>query len=224
MNHTKWTSIVALASACTLAMPAVAATPGFYLSAAAGTTGEDPRSNGTNFANSQGIVHVDPVSVQVDDGGTGWGVGLGYRVNDYLAGELEYEEFGTTHVTEHYSVPNLSPIPFPTTLDLSYSSQVTGPVLSVLGTLPVGHGFELFVRAGALFASREFRVGGTIVFNPRDQKFADTVWVAGAGASWSFAERWALRAEYQQTDTLQKTLATGTTRVTRASLSAIYRF
>ena len=220
----KWRSIVASSLICLLASRAQAGEPGFYLVASAGTGDENPKSNGTNFGSFQGIIHVDPDRVVVNDGSFAWGVGLGYRINDYLAGEVEYADFGTTDVREHYSVPNPGPTPFPFEVDLLYSSKVTGPALSVLGTLPVGRSLELFLRGGALFASREYSMGGQLTFAGQEQKFASTVWVAGAGASWSFAERWGVRAEYQQTGSLDKSLITGETKVKRIALSALYRF
>lgn len=96
-------------------------------------------------------------------------------------------------------------------------------MLSVLGTLPVGQGFELFLRGGALFASREYSVGGQAVFLSRgqQQKFASTVWVAGAGATWSFVQRFGIRAEFEQTGALDETIVTGETRLKRISLSAL---
>jgi OmpA-OmpF porin, OOP family len=224
VTRMKWISIVASSLSCLLATQAQATDPGFYLSVTGGTGDENPKSNGLNFGNSLGIVHADPDRVEVDDGSLAWGIGLGYRINRYLAGEVEYADFGTTNVHEHYSVPNVGPIPFPAEFDLLYSSKVTGPVLSVLGTLPVGQDFELFLRGGALFASREYSVGGQITFSGQDQKFASTVWLVGAGGTWSFAQRWSVRAEYQQSDSLDETLATGETRVKRISLSAIYKF
>jgi opacity protein-like surface antigen len=177
--------------------------------------------HGINFASPPGVIHVDPDEIEVKDGSFAWGIGLGYRINDYLAGEVEYADFGNTDVREHYTLPNQG-LPFPSELDLAYSSRITGPVISVVGTLPVGQSFELFLRGGALFASREYSLGGQL--GEQHQKFASTVWVAGAGVTWSFAERWGVRAEYQRTGVLDETLVTGDTRVTRFSLSALYKF
>jgi opacity protein-like surface antigen len=216
----KWNSMIA--ASLLFATLAQAGEPGFYLAATGGMGDENPKSNGINFGNSQGVIHIDPDQVEINDGSFAWGVALGYRINDYLSGEVEYADFGNTDVHEHYTVPNPGPIPFPSEFDLDYSSRVTGPVLSIVGTLPVGRSFELLLRGGALFASREYTVNGQ--FGGQQQKFASTVWVAGAGAAWSFAERWGVRAEYQRTGALEETLVTGETRVTRISLSALYRF
>jgi len=222
MNRMTGFSGIAWALACLAAFPAMAADPGFYVTASLGRGGEDPTSNGTNISNLQGIVHVDPDRVAVDDGDLAWSVGLGYRINRYLAGEVEYVDFGTTDIREHYELGS-APFPFPTELDLQFSSQVTGPVLSVLGTLPVGDRFEVFLRGGALFASRDYSVGGSISFGQRE-KLASTVWLAGAGVTWSVAPRWGLRAEYQQSGELDDSLISGETKVDRLAVSALFRF
>ena len=220
----KWSSIAAALLMGSLAGHANAAERGFYVTATAGTGDENPNSAGINFGNSLGIVHIQPHQVEVDDGSFAWGVGLGYRINAYLAGEVEYVDFGTTDIHEHYTLPAPIPVPTPVEVERSYSSKVTGPVLSLLGTLPVGQNFELFLRGGALFAAREYKVGGQISFSGQNQTFASTVWLAGAGASWSFAKRWGIRAEYQQSGSLDETPVTGETKVKRLSLSALYRF
>jgi hypothetical protein len=204
---------------CLFAAGAGAAEPGFYVAASLGTGVEDPESAGANFGNSLGVFHVEPDQVDVDTGKLAWSVGLGYRVNKYLSGEVEYVDFGTTDVAEHYTVDNIgAPVPFPTEFTLNYSSHVTGPALSLLGTLPMGRDFELFLRGGAFFGSREFKTGfGT------NAKFASTVWLAGAGVTWSFAKRWAIRAEYQQIGKLDESLVSGETEQQRMSLSALFR-
>lgn len=220
MNCKTWSLSVSAAVLCLTATCAGAAEPGFYVAASLGLGVEDPKSAGTNVGNSMGIFHVDADQIDVDDGKLAWSVGLGYRVNKYLAGEVEYIDFGTTEVTEHYSVDNTSlPFPFPTVFTLNYSSNVTGPALSLLGMLPVGENFELFLRGGALFGSREFKTG----FGALEEKFSRTVWLAGAGVTWSFAKRWAIRAEYQQIGKLGESFVSGETELQRMSLSALFR-
>jgi hypothetical protein len=221
MNHKTWMLVFSVALAGGVAARADAAEPGFYLSASLGQADENPESVGTNVGNSLGIFHVDPQSVRIDDGSVAWGVGVGYRINRYVAAEVEYIDFGATDVVEHYSVPNMGPIPFPTTFDKEYSSTVAGPAMSVLGTLPLGDHVELFVRGGALFASRHIEIGG---FGTFDEKFASTVWIAGAGVGWSFAQHWGVRAEYQLTDRFDETIVAGETRVKRMSLGVLFRF
>jgi opacity protein-like surface antigen len=221
MKFMTWRSSLSAAVLCLFAARAGAADSGFYVAASVGMGDENPASAGANFGNSQGIFHAEPDSIDVDDGDLAWGVALGYRVNEYLAAEVEYIDFGTTDVVEHYSVdiPGGAPIPFPGVFDLDYSSNVTGPALSLLGTLPVSGNFELFLRGGALFSSRNYKTG----FGGLDENFSSTVWLAGAGVTWSFAKRWAIRAEYQQTGEISETFVSGETSLKRMALSALFR-
>jgi opacity protein-like surface antigen len=220
MNHKTWCLNIFAALLCLSSACASASEPGFYVTGSLGTGDEDPKSDGTNIATSLFIFRIDPDQVTVDDGDLAWSVGLGYRVNKYLSGELEYIDFGTTNVAEHYTVdaPGQS-FPGPAEFTLNYSSNVTGPALSLLGTLPVGENFELFLRGGALFGSRDYAVKQGAL----DEKFSRTVWLAGAGVTWSFATRWAIRAEYQQTGTLSESIVSGETQLKRISLSALFK-
>lgn len=220
MNSKPATLSISAAMLCLFATGASTAEPGFYVTASLGQGDENPKSTGANFTNSQGVFHAEPESVDIDDGDFAWSVGLGYRINRYLAAEVEYIDFGTTDVIEHYDVDTPgAPVPFPAIFDLDYSSHVTGPALSLLGTLPVGQNFELFVRGGALFAGREFEIG----FGGLNENFSSTVWLAGAGVTWSFAKRWAIRAEYQQTGELSESLISGETSLKRMSLTALFK-
>lgn len=216
-------SLFATALAALLTTTAHAADSGFYAVASLGAGEEDPKSRGTLVGTPQGLIEVQPDSVKSDDGGLAWGVGLGYRINTHVSGELEYMDFGATDVDEHYTLQGLPP-PFPSQLDVLYSSKLTGLAVSVLGTLPLGHDFELFGRGGVLFASREYSQNGTIRLQDGDQKYADEVWIAGVGGSWSFATRWTARAEFLQSGTFAKTIATGDTKFRRVTLSLLYRF
>jgi opacity protein-like surface antigen len=214
-----WNLRVAAVVMCLQAPLSSAVEPGFYVTASLGIGGEDPKSAGANFGNSLGIIHLDPDQVDVDDGKLAFSVGLGYRINRYLAGEVEYVDFGSTKITEHYTLPDSIPVPFPTVFTLDQSSNVTGPVLSLLGTLPVSENFELFLRGGVLFGSREIKVGLAAM----DEKFSSTVWLAGIGATWSFTKRWAIRAEYQQSGKLSESFIAGETSVQKMSLSALFK-
>lgn len=53
--------------------------------------------------------------------------------------------------------------------------------------------------------------------------------MAGAGAQWSFASRWAARLEYQLTDTIDRErrilpVPAGTTRIEQVALSVLFDF
>lgn len=228
--------LAALATlASTLTVPALAAEPGFYVSASLGHAEEDPKSNGTLIGIGlfpTSLQRVYPTRVEVDDSDVAWGATVGYRINPYVAAELEYVDFGTADISEHYDLATILPtliggpvgtpvLISPADLTRTFSSRIKGPALSVLGTLPVGKNWDLFLRAGALFADRTVGVGQSIGIG--DNTFGSTVWLAGAGVDWSVANRWAVRAEYQRTGKLDGNFLIGGTELERISLSVLFR-
>ncbi len=223
MNRKTWILIASATLTSISATPALAADPGFYLTVAVGQAEEDPRSIGTNIAFGfppTAIQHIDPDRVDVDESGVAWSVAMGYRLNPYVAVEVEYMDFGTTDISEHYDLgPPVIP-PFPSEFTRMYSSKVTGPALSLLGSVPVGKGFDMFLRAGVLFADRELEFAQSVGL---DDTFGSTVWLAGAGVNWSFASRWAIRAEYQRTGKLEETFLAGETEMEQMSFSVLFR-
>jgi opacity protein-like surface antigen len=207
------------------ATPAPAAETGFYLTAGAGRAEEDPgKSNGINISFGlppAGIRHIEPDSVEVDSGDVAWSIGAGYKFTKHFAAELEYLDLGTTDYTERYTFDS----PFPVdsgVLTHNYSSSMTGLSVSALGLLPVGKGFELFLRGGALFADREVQI--PLALGSGDNTFGDTVWLAGAGVDWNLNDRWALRAEYQRTGEFESTLSAGEAAAESLSLRVRFGF
>ncbi len=222
MKRNAWLLIIATALTPLSTAPVLAAEPGFYLSLAAGRAKEEPRSIGTNISAGfppVGIVHIEPDTVDVDESDVAWSLAAGYRLNSYVAMEIEYVDFGTTDISEHYDLSLFGP-PFPAELTHVYSSKVTGPALSVLGSVPIGSAFDVFLRGGVLFAQRKLEIAQSFGL---DETFGDTVWLAGAGVNWSFAGRWAIRAEYQRTGKLEETFLAGETELERMSLSVLFR-
>jgi OOP family OmpA-OmpF porin len=154
-------------------------------------------------------VFIGPTSIDIDEVDAGFSATVGYRINRYLAAELSYHDFGEYQLVEHYSFD-----------DVTYELGISGPSVSVLGSLPLGETWELFLRGGVLFADQEvsLEVNGSLP----DQDFSDEVVIAGAGVQWSFAPRWAARLEYQRTDDL-KYDNTGESSIDQASLSVLFK-
>lgn len=218
MDCKVWVLIASGSLASTIAAPVLAADPGFYFSAAVGRAEEHPgASPGATFIGSTGIMLFEPDRVDVDTGDVAWSATVGYRINRYVAVEVEYMHLGTTKTSEHYSYDATPQFPStPAEITLTYSSKVTGPALSVLGSVPFSNGFDVFVRAGVFFLDRDVQRG------PGSDTFGSTVWLGGAGASWSFASRWTVRAEYQRTGKADAASAADTD-LERVSLSVLYR-
>jgi opacity protein-like surface antigen len=196
-----------------------AAEAGFYVGAAIGQAGHDvEKSDGINIGISGFgfVVHVDPVAVETEEDVTAWDVTLGYRMNQYFAAELSYMDFGDVDVTEHYDTAGLVPS-FPN-ITRDFNVAVAGPVASVLGSIPVGAGFELHARIGYLFAHQELEE----VFSQR-QSLGNEAWIGGVGTTWSFAGRWAVRLEYLRTSDLDAHERLGQNKIEMLNLGALFR-
>ena len=130
-------------------------------------------------------------------------------------------DFGKTDINEQYNIP-VTVVPFTSVnFTRTYSSHVKGPALTVLGSMPLGKSWDVFLRAGVLFADREIDIGPAIGFSKNT--FGSTVFLGGAGVDWSFSSGWAVRAEYQRTGKLDSSFVAGSTELERVSLSVLYR-
>jgi len=214
---------------CALSAAAGAAEPGFYFAATASRVEHDvegylgPRAAVADLILppvDSGIV-PEPIfsipinpgfpvfaapSSQIDEVDAGFSATVGYRINRYLAGELTYTDFG-----EYERIDR-----FPGFGEDRYELGVRGLSVSVLGSLPLGEQWELFLRGGALFADQE--VKAWIV----SYDYSDEVLFAGAGVQWSFAPRWATRLEYQRTGDM-KYDNDGESSIEQASLSVLFK-
>jgi opacity protein-like surface antigen len=85
--------------------------------------------------------------------------------------------------------------------------------------MPLGRQFEVFLRAGVLFADRKLQMAQ---FDQVDETFGSTVWLGGVGVNWALASRWAVRAEYQQTGKFDETLLAGESELRRMALSVLF--
>lgn len=175
-----------------------------------------------SFTHIPGVIfHVQPSSSTSDGADAGGGLALGYRINRYLAAELAYTDFGEVDVREHYVV---GPIDFPFLIprldfDVDTASRVAGPSVSILGILPVADDFELFARAGILFADQDVSrdLGGTAAN-------AEELWIWGAGLDVEIARRWSVRFAYENLDELRRTPYTGPIRIERFVFGVSYDF
>ncbi len=159
---------------------------GFYVSASAGQAEyEVARNRPMVFAISSplggGVFTAFPDEVTTDNDDWSWKGTLGYRINRYIAAELSYVDFGDGDVTERY-VFEQPPAPlFPSEITRDSSVNVSGPMVSVMGILPVGSRVELFLRAGVLFADEEVKF---VFTNGSDSNtFGSEEWVGGAGVA-----------------------------------------
>ena len=153
--------------------------------------------NGTQTTIAPGTLTPPSFSATLDasDSATAWSLDFGYRFNTYFALEGGYTDFGSANSTFTTTSPNAS---------YADDIKVRGETLDALGILPVGNGFELFVKAGLLHYKSD--VGGQLVFV--DPSVTPPVFLRvvnnpssttggtedlGIGASYALTERFSVR-------------------------------
>lgn len=128
-----------------------------------------------------------------DDEGTAWSVTAGYRVNRYLAVEASYVNLGTLEATRSLVLP---PILGGGTLGFHRELETSGPALAAFGILPLSDSWELYVRAGILFADSELTTA--INGNSNTVSFDSESTTLGAGAQFDWGGHWSARLELQR--------------------------
>ena len=99
-----------------------------------------------------------------DDSDTAFGLVIGYRLTPHFAIEGGYAKFGQVTYKSRSSGN------FPQeagTEDIGIETETTGYTFAALGMLPLSRNWELFARAGALFANNKI----TIRVNAEGQQF-----------------------------------------------------
>ena len=133
------------------------------------------------------IDDVDEVDESIDawdEDDTAFKIFGGYRLNRFLAFELDYIDLGN---------PSGEVVP-----GFNVDASVDGFAPYVIGTIPLGEWFEVYGRLGYFFYDATFRtedaVGGDVTF---DEESEDLVWGAGIGGNFG---RLNVRFEYERFD------------------------
>lgn len=128
-----------------------------------------------------------------DDEGTAWSVTAGYRINRYLAVEASYVNLGTLSATHDIVVP---PLFGGGTLNFHRELETAGPALTAFGTLPLSASWQLYARAGMLFADTDLTTA--INGSSNSTSFDSDVTTLGAGAQYDWGGHWSARLEFQR--------------------------
>jgi hypothetical protein len=123
------------------------------------------------------ISDIDDVDLDFDTDEDAWKVFGGYRINRFLAVQLDYYDFGDSSVAVG---------------TLPLTAETDGTAASVVGTLPIGP-VELFARVGRIWydVSVDFD-GDTVV----DESGNDNIFSAGVG--FTVLQRLNLKVEYEE--------------------------
>lgn len=206
----RFASIASLVAGMLSWIPAPAAELGFYMAGAFGNSSKDIDQK--PFDNFLSAVHAEfgytPTSTiaSFDNEDHGYSFVGGYRLYSWLAveggymglGDQSYRATSDGSFAANPDIPGDEPTPSP--LTVSTRTTTTGFILSALGILPVSYRWEVYGRVGLLFASNEltlYLTDGAGSYKDKSNG-SSTDLLAGAGASFTFAEIYGLRAEYQR--------------------------
>jgi hypothetical protein len=178
MNNLKLTA--ALAAISLAAVPAAFAqeqeeVSGFYIGGGAGQFN----------AHIDDVDDVDATVDEWDEDDTAYKFFAGYRLNRFLAFELDYINLGE---------PSGNVVP-----GFNVDSSVDGFAPYVVGTIPLGRFFEVYGRAGYYFYDATRGVTDTLDNRVQfDEESEDFVYGAGIGAN--LGEKFNVRFEYEKFD------------------------
>ena len=128
-----------------------------------------------------------------DDEGAAWSVNAGYRINRYLAVEASYVNLGALSATHSIGVPAFLG---GGTFTFHRELETAGPALTAFGMLPLSESWQLYARAGMLFADSDLTTsfdGGS-----DSSSFDSDVTTLGAGAQYDWGGHWSARLEFQR--------------------------
>jgi opacity protein-like surface antigen len=162
--------------------------------------------------------------IGTDNKDIGYAAQFGYRFNRYIAAEFALVQFGDLH-SQARADADLGSGFVPVAIDVDF--RVGGPQLSMIGILPLNDNFEIYARAGMLFASstREFKIkvdGNVTSFG--SSKGDSTEVVLGAGGAWHVNQMYSIRFQFERIPDVGDPQRTGVEDVTVASIGLIIRF
>jgi hypothetical protein len=201
-------TLFCVASWVAAAQDAVAAERGFYVGGYGGQSSKEAERDFYELFNDdiQFITFFEPTqeTTSFDDSDTAFGLIIGYRLTPHFAIEGGYAQLGQVAYKSRSSGN------FPQEEgreDIGITTEITGYTVAALGVLPLSRNWELYARAGALFADNKITIRVTAEgqrflpplgsFSAADSRGSTNVH-AGLGISRRFLDAYDLRLEYQR--------------------------
>jgi hypothetical protein len=185
--------------------------------------------NAANEANLRSLIEDSQFPTQdlvlsTKSNDIGYQATFGYRFNRYVSAELGLAQFGSL-TTKLKGELDAGDGFVPVTAKDEFS--VGGPMFSALGILPLNDKFEVYLRAGILFASAERELSTRL--DGQNAGFASakgdsTEPVFGLGVQYHFNQLYSVRAEYQKIGEVGEENRTGTRDLNVAAIGMVIRF
>jgi OOP family OmpA-OmpF porin len=188
-------------AAAGLAPSAQAAQIGFYIGGQYGQSSKDGNIQDFDVYAQQNYdlfgLTVESGSSSLDDSDSGYGFVAGYRFTPHLAVEGGYLNLGNLKYRSRVS-GNIDGVPSDAAFNVD--SETSGIAVSALGVWPLSYRWEVYGRAGVLFASNTATLFYADVIGAARGEFSENSidGMAGVGTSLSFLEIYDFRVEYQR--------------------------
>lgn len=204
MNHKRVLAAAAMVAALAgagIAPRAHAGQVGFYIGGQFGQSSKESNIQDFDVYAQQnydlfGFV-VDSGTSSLDDSDSGYGFVAGYRFTPHLAVEGGYLNLGNL---KYRSRVTGSAQGVPSDGAFNVDSETSGIALSGLGVWPLSYRWEVYGRAGVLFASNTASLFYADNVGPARGEFSENSIdaLAGIGTSLNFLEIYDFRLEYQR--------------------------
>jgi opacity protein-like surface antigen len=168
------------------------------------------------------------ITTSTEDTDIGYTAAFGYRFHRYIAAELGLAQYGETASRlrgEIFQVQNNVGAFVPASLKTSFS--VGGPLFSAIGILPLGDKFEIYARAGLLFAGTQNDISIRVDGENAGQggvKADSTEFVYGAGIAFNINQVYSIRLEQQRLAEMGEEGRSRTEDVDYTALGFVIRF
>jgi opacity protein-like surface antigen len=162
-------------------------------------------------------VRADPVWIPGDDDtGTALGATVGYQINRYVAAELGYLDLGKLEASDQ-----LLSFGGGNTITFDRKLETSGPTLSLLGMLPLADAWDVYLRAGIMFADTKVTNG----LGPTSESatFGSDAPLWGGGVRFNWGEHWSARLDYQYVDGVGDNPDVGEAEIEVITLGILYR-
>jgi OmpA-OmpF porin, OOP family len=184
---------------------------------------EEEEADLVQFFNGSGAPTRN-VTTSTEDSDIGYTAAFGYRFSRYVAAELGLAQYGETSSMVRGEIDQGGGF---VPASVKFSFAVGGPVFSLIGILPLGDKFEIYGRAGMLFASAERELAARVDGQNAGQGSAkgdSTEIVYGAGLAYNINQVYSLRLEHQRLSDVGQQDRSGTEDVDYTALGFLVRF
>ena len=147
-----------------------------------------------------------------------WGVVAGYRIFRYAAVELTYLDLGSLERTERLV---LGFPPITSSVEIRNELATSGPAASALGILPISDYWEVYARAGVLFADME--ATSSIMGSSSSITFGSDSLLWGAGTQFNWGAHWSVRLDFQRFENVGEDNGAGEADIDLLSLGVMFR-